>query len=804
MKRNLWKIVSFMLCACLVFGALAACGDEKTTSDNENVEFALTFVGGEGATGTAPTMADKAEGAKFKLPANTFVKEGFTFSKWSDGIKEYDAGATYTMPSKAVTFTAVWTMNPPPAGTTYTVNFALGEHAAADATAPAAMADKEFNSVINMPAAPAAATGWEFVGWETAGVVYELDATYTVRGNVTFTATWREVAPVVGYTITFMNGSVVYTTVQTNADGWIKQSNRPASPTKAHATFKHWSLTEDGEALDLGVKYFDANTTVYAVWDEETSYTVTFHPGNFSASGETPGDMVVYVGDKVTFPENPWTLAHNTFAGYVVQKESAPGAADWTNISDTVYKAGDTYTVTAENIRIKGTWTANTITVEFDANGGTGEMTKATFTFGSNFTIPECTFTAPEGKQFAGWAFADGTVIDRNPIGKSKYQAFVSAEDSLVIKATWEDIVLPSATFTEMIGKWTNGSNVAVVSTVGEGEGLLGSVIYNGTTMIYVYEYDGVYYGYDYTYASAYVVSCDGITLTITKDEEAFFSATEKAALSNASKTSFIGGWRIDDTNRIIFVDSDNGNSAYRSVSMATLTFTTADEYAVFSFESLSVVYTYLVKKVDNQLVGVYFGDPEKTAEAVTFNRGGVYSITITGEGKINQLVLAGNAPDASKLVAAEAPEGQKFDHWALTGSSVVFDETAVMDGNVHITPVYVADNTSSEEEGDVFTGNYEMANVGTIVKVIVTDYDAKTVVVELSDGTRVDMTYNSLGTPSWVEGAGKTVDLYFYCNIPAGLISKTVGIALSTDRTELYWVDCDSDAVLATFTLTE
>lgn len=57
-----------------------------------------------------------------------------------------------------------------------------------------------------------------------------------------------------------------------------------------------------------------------------------------------------------------------------------------------------------------------TYTVSFKANGGTGTMADVTVISG-NYTLPPCTFTAPEGKQFKGWATgASGTVITSTSI----------------------------------------------------------------------------------------------------------------------------------------------------------------------------------------------------------------------------------------------------------------------------------------------------------------------------------------------------------------------------------------------------
>lgn len=70
-----------------------------------------------------------------------------------------------------------------------------------------------------------------------------------------------------------------------------------------------------------------------------------------------------------------------------------------------------------------------TYTVSFDANGGTGTMANVTVISG-NYTLPPCTFTAPEGKQFKGWATsADGEVITGTSIT-------VSADTKLF--AIWE------------------------------------------------------------------------------------------------------------------------------------------------------------------------------------------------------------------------------------------------------------------------------------------------------------------------------------------------------------------------------
>ena len=70
-------------------------------------------------------------------------------------------------------------------------------------------------------------------------------------------------------------------------------------------------------------------------------------------------------------------------------------------------------------------------TVTFNANGGTGTM-DAVENLYVTFTIPENGFTAPEGKQFKGWAYtADGEIISETGFDVHK---------DTILYAIWEDI----------------------------------------------------------------------------------------------------------------------------------------------------------------------------------------------------------------------------------------------------------------------------------------------------------------------------------------------------------------------------
>ena len=68
--------------------------------------------------------------------------------------------------------------------------------------------------------------------------------------------------------------------------------------------------------------------------------------------------------------------------------------------------------------------------ITFNANNGTGDMQPVEYV--GAYTLPACTFTAPNGKQFKGWSTsANGEVID-----DATYNVTANVE----LFAIWEDI----------------------------------------------------------------------------------------------------------------------------------------------------------------------------------------------------------------------------------------------------------------------------------------------------------------------------------------------------------------------------
>ena len=143
------------------------------------------------------------------------------------------------------------------------------------------------------------------------------------------------------------------------------------------------------------------------------TYTVSFDAGDGKG---TMADITVNAGDY-TLPECSFTAPEGKqFKAWNVNgKEYAPG------VSITVSK----------DTSIKAVWEdiPVTYTVSFDANGGTGTMADVTVSAG-DYTLPECGFTAPEGKEYKAWQ-----------IGEDEYQPsnVYKVDADTVVIALWQD-----------------------------------------------------------------------------------------------------------------------------------------------------------------------------------------------------------------------------------------------------------------------------------------------------------------------------------------------------------------------------
>lgn len=82
--------------------------DIKILTKTNKDKYSVTYLAGEGATGTVPTQEDTEENSIFTLPTANLTKPGYKFAGWISGNRIVKAGEDFTMPAEDTTFTAIW------------------------------------------------------------------------------------------------------------------------------------------------------------------------------------------------------------------------------------------------------------------------------------------------------------------------------------------------------------------------------------------------------------------------------------------------------------------------------------------------------------------------------------------------------------------------------------------------------------------------------------------------------------------------------------------------------------------------
>lgn len=224
-------------------------------------------------------------------------------------------------------------------------------------------------------------------------------------------------------------------------NGWSFSSDRSGTPYLAgrEITLPNDEITTVNDGQEL---------TLYAVWNPY-AYTAMFNPGSVGQEIPAVDEMVIMESSSdqaITLPECTYTLPNYHFAGwkYWGPVESTSDALE-ENV-ETVYPAGSKFEylpgIDNERIRFEAQWNPNTVSISYDANGGTGTMAGATYTYdGSIFAylLPGADGSlSKDGYRFIGWCEnADGS-SDIMPEGYQYPLDFSKGNQDITLYAIWE------------------------------------------------------------------------------------------------------------------------------------------------------------------------------------------------------------------------------------------------------------------------------------------------------------------------------------------------------------------------------
>lgn len=188
------------------------------------------------------------------------------------------------------------------------------------------------------------------------------------------------------------------------------------------------------------------NTSEYTlkINNGEVKYTVTF---NSNGAEGTMQAQEIKKGEKCTLPENGFTPPENKeFVGWKIGNETK--------------LVGDEITVNG-NTEVTAIWKDIEYKVTFNNNEGTGEMPEKTVKKGTDFELPDCTFTAPDGQEFKAWS-----VEGQEYPAKAKIKINKETE----VKAIWQaKLTVPKPEYKnkkyEIILAPSSNGNITISST---------------------------------------------------------------------------------------------------------------------------------------------------------------------------------------------------------------------------------------------------------------------------------------------------------------------------------------------------
>ena len=368
----------------------------------------LTYTLHYNANGGSGSMPDESHiyTNRFNLAANAFTRTGYTFGGWTNKTgtafanqKQITSGAAFgvTYTNKTATLFAKWTANK----YTVTLNQQNGSGGTSSVTATYGAAMPS----ITLPTRTGYTFGGYFTGTNGTGTQYYTAAGKSARAwdktdATTLYAKWTAKT----CTVTFdqQSGTGGSTSVTATYGSAMPTATMP---TRTGYTFGGYFTETDGG----GTQYYNASgasakawdiasaTTLYAHWTANT-YTVTLD--RQSGSGGTSSVTATYNAAMLTISKP--TRTGYTFGGYYDQANGG-GTQYYTAAGASARNWNKTAATT-----LYAKWTANTYSVHFNANGGSGTMASQSFTYDVAQALAANAY-ARDGYVFGGWTNSTGT-----------------------------------------------------------------------------------------------------------------------------------------------------------------------------------------------------------------------------------------------------------------------------------------------------------------------------------------------------------------------------------------------------------
>ena len=265
-------------------------------------------------------------------------------------------------------------------------------------------AEEPLNSVTSMGFS---LTGYNFQNWtNSAGTVYcdgQKVSNLAQSGEYHLYATWTPIA----YTISFNGNGADSGSVGNISATYDVECRLPANGfARVGRSFKAWRLGMDGDTYNVGDTVSNLSTTAgatvtfYAVWSEPRY--IAFNGNGADNPNSMTDDAMTFEGvETKMLISNKFEKTGYTFAGWATNETTA-AALDviYTNCAEVV--STNLWMAIGKTNVLYAAWQANSYTVVFDRNGGTGSMGNQVFYYDQAQSLTKCGFSS--NLKFQGWA----------------------------------------------------------------------------------------------------------------------------------------------------------------------------------------------------------------------------------------------------------------------------------------------------------------------------------------------------------------------------------------------------------------
>ena len=181
---------------------------------------------------------------------------------------------------------------------------------------------------------------------------------------------------------------------------WTVAKTHSSQKVYGYSYIKAESGIYEGRISDNSGSGYEAYVTLSA----KTKYTVSYNANNGSGA---PSSQTKWHGETLELSSTKPTRSHYTFMGWATSQANA-------NSGTVKYAAGANYTADAA-ITLYAVWKADTYTVSYNANGGSGTTASQTKDYGDPVQLANCGFTRTN-YVFRAWnKKADGSDTNRSP-----------------------------------------------------------------------------------------------------------------------------------------------------------------------------------------------------------------------------------------------------------------------------------------------------------------------------------------------------------------------------------------------------